>query len=69
VVLRAKEDSVMSPSNDADPTQNAADAELSERSDDLKTPASVDAESPEDDDLDDLEFLLEEIENRIAPLA
>ena len=26
-------------------------------------------ETPAEDDLDDLEFLLEEIENRIAPLA
>ena len=31
--------------------------------------ASAGAEASEYDDLDDLEFLLEEIENRIAPLA
>lgn len=60
----------MSLSSDASPTQITTDAEVSEHSEeDLGTSANAHAEPPADDDLDDLEFLLEEIENRIAPLA
>jgi hypothetical protein len=57
-----KEDHTVSHPSDTGP-EPTAEVEAVENA------ASAGTEAPEYDDLDDLEFLLEEIENRIAPLA
>jgi hypothetical protein len=59
-----KEEHTMSHPSDTGPEQTA-EVEAAEN----ENAASAGTEASSYDDLDDLEFLLEEIENRIAPLA
>ena len=49
--------------------EQSAETDVAANAENPESEASATAEAPVEDDLDDLEFLLEEIENRIAPLA
>ena len=49
--------------------EQSAETDAAANAENPESEASATAEAPVEDDLDDLEFLLEEIENRIAPLA